>query len=83
MGAHLNGQTDTNLLTHCILGICSCFLLTADFLKKINLLKTFFQKYYQNVSLDPDQARRFLGPYLGANCLPRLSADITGRQRFK
>ena len=32
-------------------------------------------------SLDPDQARRFVGPDLGPNCLPRLSADNTGRQR--
>ena len=32
-------------------------------------------------SLDPDQARRFVGPDLGPNCLPRLSADDTGRQR--
>ena len=31
-------------------------------------------------SLDPDQARRFVGPDLGPNCLPRLSADDTGRQ---
>ena len=30
-------------------------------------------------SLDPDQARRFVGPDLGPNCLPRLSADDTGR----
>ena len=26
-------------------------------------------------SLDPDQARRFVGPDLGPNCLPKLSAD--------
>ena len=32
-------------------------------------------------SLDPDQARRFVGPDLGSNCLPKLSADDTGRQR--
>ena len=31
-------------------------------------------------SLDPDQARRIVGPDLGPNCLPRLSADDTGRQ---
>ena len=30
-----------------------------------------------------DQARRFVGPDLGPNCLPRLSADDTGRQRVK
>ena len=34
-------------------------------------------------SLDPDQARRFVGPDLGPNCLPKLSADDTGRQRVK
>ena len=34
-------------------------------------------------SLDPDQARRFVGADLGPNCLPRLSADDTGRQRVK
>ena len=32
-------------------------------------------------SLDPDQARRFVGHDLGPNCLPKLSADDTGRQR--
>ena len=28
-------------------------------------------------SLDPDQARHFVGPDLGPNCLQRLSADNT------
>ena len=31
-------------------------------------------------SLDPDQARRFVGPDVGPKCLPRSSADDTGRQ---
>ena len=34
-------------------------------------------------SLDPDQAQRIVGPDLGPNCLPKLSADDTGRQRVK
>ena len=34
-------------------------------------------------SLDPDQARQFVGPDLGPNCLPRLTADDNGRQRVK
>ena len=34
-------------------------------------------------SLDPDLARQFVGPDLGPNCLPRLTADVTGRQRVK
>ena len=35
--------------------------------------------------LDPDQARQFVKPDLGPNCLPSLSADDTaaGRQRVK
>ena len=32
---------------------------------------------------NPDQARRFVWPNLGPNCLPRLTADVTGRQRVK
>ena len=34
-------------------------------------------------SLDPDQARQFVQPDLGPNCLPRLSADDTGRKKKK
>ena len=34
-------------------------------------------------SLDSDQARQIVGPDLGPNCLPRLSADDTGSQRVK
>ena len=32
-------------------------------------------------SLDPDQARHFVGPDLGSNCLQRLSADNASRRR--
>ena len=32
-------------------------------------------------SLDPDQARHFVGRDLGLNCLQRLSADDTSTQR--
>ena len=34
-------------------------------------------------SLNPDQARHFVGPDLGPNGLQRLSADDNGRQRIK
>ena len=30
--------------------------------------------------LDPDQAKHFVGPDLGANCLQRLSADIVSKE---
>ena len=34
-------------------------------------------------SSEPDPARHFVGPNLGPNCLKRLSADDTCRQRVK
>ena len=36
-----------------------------------------------SIDLDPDQARHSVGPDLGPNCLQRLSADDTSRQRAK
>ena len=51
---------------------------------KINFFEKFFQEYYQFVmsnGLDPDHATHFAGPDLGPNCLKRLSADDTSRQR--
>ena len=34
-------------------------------------------------SLDPDQARHYVGPGLGPNCLQRLSADDMSKARLK
>ena len=34
-------------------------------------------------NLDTDQTRRSVGPDLGPNCLPMLSADDTSRQRIE
>ena len=46
--------------------------------------KIFFQEYHQSVKhlQDPDQAWCRVGPDLGPNCLQRLSADDTSRQRL-
>ena len=33
-----------------------------------------------NSKIDPNQARHFVGPDLGPNCLQRLSADIAGKE---
>ena len=48
----------------------------------------FFENSFRNTirvsnSLDPDQARRFVGSDLGPNCLQKLIADDTSRQRVK
>ena len=41
-----------------------------------NQLKKIYQEYHQSVKyLNPDQARRFVGPDLGPNCLQRFSAE--------
>ena len=46
-----------------------------------------FSGYHQSVnlsnSLDLDQGRHFVRPGLGPNCLQRLSADNTSKQRVK
>ena len=47
-----------------------------------------FQKKIRNTirvssSLDPDQARHFVWPDLGPNCLQRLSAEDASKKRVK
>ena len=66
------------------MGILHAFLASADFF--LNRKKLFEKKYFRNTtrvskSLDPDQARRFIGPDLGPDCLQKLSADDTSRQK--
>ena len=40
----------------------------------------YFNTIWVSNSLDPDQARHFVGPDLGPNCLQRLSADKVGKE---
>ena len=59
-----------------MLGNFACFFVVCDFF--FNLI--FSQKNLSGISsmsnsLDPDQARHFVGPELGPNCLERLSSD--------
>ena len=73
-----------NLLFACWV-ILYAFLLSADFLNKENIL---FKKSPLKIlsdchanSLDPNQARLYVGPDLGPGCLQRLSAP--SRKRVK
>ena len=65
----------------CLLGNFTCFF----FCRLLIFSKTTFSKNsFRNAirvskSLDPDQARCFVGPDLGPNCLQKLSADDTSR----
>ena len=48
--------------------------------------KLIFSNSFRNInrvsnSMDPDQAQHFVRPDLDHNCLQRLSADDTSRQR--
>ena len=57
-------------------------LSSADFIFQDQLF--FLYKTFRNISrvssrLDPDHARRFVGPDQGPNCLQRLSADNTSK----
>ena len=70
-------------LTIAYLVIFHAFLSSADFFSK----STFSRNSFRNTirlsnSLDPDLAGRLIGPDLGLNCLQRLSADGTRRQRM-
>ena len=64
--------------------MASGFTLSADSFKNqsFQTIHPYILSECQTV-LDPDQARHFVGPDLGSNCLQILSADDTGRKRFK
>ena len=49
-----------------------------------SFFENIFQEYHQSVKqLDPDQARHFVVPDLGPNCLQRLSTDDNSSERVK
>ena len=72
-------------LTHCLLNFAIFFLSSADFFYLfIYFQNQLFLTSFRNTirasnSLYPDQARRFVGPDLGTNCLKKLSADDISR----
>ena len=58
------------------------FLSSAGFFFKTTSSQNSFRNTIRvSSSLDPDQARYFVRPDVGPNCLQRLSADDTSRQR--
>ena len=68
-----------NFFTLCMLGNFSCFIflssISADFFFKTISKESFRNTIRVSNSLDPDQARHFVGPDLYPNFLQRLSAD--------
>ena len=77
----LSNNPSSGDINSSILFCFSCFLLSADFFQN-----QLFRKILSGIpsvsnSLDPDQARQFVGPELGPNCLQKLSAEDISRQR--
>ena len=72
-----SGDIGPECLSLCLLGNFPCFnLSSADFFQN-----SFWNTIRVSNSLNPDQARHFVWPDLGPNCLQRLAADDTSRQR--
>ena len=59
------------------------FLSSADFFQNQLFEKIISGTPSVSNNLDPDQARRSVGPDQFPNCLEKLSADITKRQRVQ
>ena len=60
------------------------FFIVCQFFKKLTFSKNSFKNTIRVWnSLDPEQARHFVWPDLGPNCLQKSSADNTSRQRVK
>ena len=55
------------------------FLLSADFFQNQLLKKNLLGIQSVSNSLDPDQARHFVGPDLGSNCLQRFISTLVGK----
>ena len=67
-----------------MLGSFSCVLSSADFFFQNRLSKKILQNYHQSVKqFGSRSVQTFGGPDPGPNCLQRLSADDTGKQRAK
>ena len=59
----------------------ACFFVVFFFSKYFSVKNYFSNKISITNSLDPDQAQHFVGLALGPNCLQKLSAGDTSRQR--
>ena len=68
----------------CWVIFCVIFLLlSVDFFQDQLFENPFRNTIRVSNSLDPDQAQHFVRPDLGPNCLQRLSADDSSRQRHE
>ena len=78
----IKGFGSISYLTLCMLVNFSNFGHLLTFISKLMVSKKSLQNTIRaSNSGDPDQVRHHVGPYLVLNCLQRLAADYTSRQR--
>ena len=66
----------------CLLSNLARFFVACLFFFKINISENSFRNTMRvSNSVDPDQAQHFVAPDLVPNCLKRLSAKVSSRQR--
>ena len=70
----LNAKFEELVVSCCMMGNFACFLLSsADFFSKSSFLKNSFRNTIRvSNSLNPDQARRNVGPDLGSKLLAKV-----------
>ena len=74
-------ETESRILTLCMLGNFSCFFSCLIFFQ--NQLSRKILSGIPSNSLDPDQNQQNVGLDQGPSCLQRLSADDTSRKELK
>ena len=71
----------SEIKTLCMLGNCSCYFVICVFFQNQLSRKNYFRNTIRvSNSLDPDQARPYVGPDQGPKCFQRLSAEDISRQ---
>ena len=77
------GPYVTSYLTLCLLGNFACLLSSANLIFRNQLSQNYFRNTIRvSNSLDPDQARHYVGPDQGSNCFQNVSVDVTRSQRY-
>ena len=76
MGLYIHGIQNIKLLGQYVKNLKMRYV-------KVAVSKSFRNTIRMSNSFDPDQVRHAVGPDLGSNCLQKLLAADTSRQRVK
>ena len=79
----VNDLKENTTFTRCPLVHFACFLSSADSKSSFSRKKSFENTIRVSKSLNPDQARCFVGPELSQNCLLKYSATALVGKKLK